>query len=456
MLETKMNKLPLRVDVSLHRDQLIKWMQPKTIAETITNVQGVCLDSRVIEPGDMFFALKAARDGHEFARGALEKGASAIVVDHDMGLEHQIIVDSTLIALQILAKQFRLSWGKTVVGVSGSNGKTTTKEILQTLLGENAFCTPGTWNNHLGIPLSILMLRDHHEVAVMEMGINDFGDLKGYCEYALPNIGVLTVIGDSHLMNLSNKEGVKKAKGELFEALPEDGVAIINIDDPYLHPFVEKLFIKSIKVSTLQDTDVFVKAGENKSIHVDYSKESFETDFKLNGRHNQSNLACALGVCLALGVPAQNVATRISAIVSLEMRMQEVQIKDNIRLIMDCYNANPTSTRAGLNMVSTLSGRKLILLGDMLELGTESSKIHMDVAKGLKEVGIDHAFLVGQFAKDYYQGALLGGLLETQLTILDDRDIASEKIRAELQSGDILYVKGSRGMRLEEIIQPLL
>ncbi|MEZ4819348.1 MAG: UDP-N-acetylmuramoyl-tripeptide--D-alanyl-D-alanine ligase [Bdellovibrionota bacterium] len=433
-----MHKDDLRVNCRIESALLQQWLPEAVLDSQIGAITGVCLDSRVLQPGDLFFAIKAARDGHDFVQGALDKGAAAVVVDHDMHLPRQIIVAHTLQSLHKLAKQYRQAWSGIVVGVSGSNGKTTTKEMLHTLLGEEAFSTPGTWNNHLGIPLSLLMLRPAHHIAVIEMGINQFGDLESYCQYAMPDIGVLTVIGDSHLMHLKNREGVLKAKSELFACLPQDGIAVINIDDPYLSTLQEKLTVDIVTVSAQTQADVFVELVSDQTIKVQYGQQQIETAFHLGGQHNRNNLACALGVAMACGKTINEIQDRIAMIKPLDMRMQEYKTDEDIRIIVDCYNANPTSTMAGLTMVSTLPGRKVVLLGDMLELGEQSSKMHMDLARKLFDLGIDQVFLLGQFAKDYYQGALLGGLQESQIHLLDDRKSAYEKIHTQLQSGDIL------------------
>ncbi|MCB0273004.1 MAG: UDP-N-acetylmuramoyl-tripeptide--D-alanyl-D-alanine ligase [Bdellovibrionales bacterium] len=451
-----MNKLALRVDIQFTREILEKYMNPISMGHEILNSTGICLDSRSIQKGDLFFALKAARDGHEFVQNALLKGASGVVVEKPSGASKEIVVHDTLEALHQLARSYRDQWGKTVIGISGSNGKTTTKEIIQVLLGNDAFSTPGTWNNHLGIPLSLFLLRDKHQFAIIEMGINQFGDLKGYCSYAKPDVGVLTVIGQSHLMNLKNQAGVAKAKQELFQALPSNGTAVILLDDPYICEMISSLSCRIVKVSLHKQADVWIRDVQGDLITVAYGDETIRAPFNLKGEHNLSNLVCAMGVAYSLGVSSKVVEQAVPKIQPLEMRMQELSTKDGVSLIVDCYNANPTSTRAGLSMVSALQGRKIAFLGDMLELGVESSKIHMDVGKYLGGCDLDHVFLMGQFAQDYYQGALLGGLRESQLTILDERANALQKIRAHLQRGDILYVKGSRGMKLEELIAPLL
>jgi len=454
-----MNKRPLRVSIDLTLQDMLDAMGAKVPPTHPTiKIKGVCLDSRAIEKGDVFFALRSARDGHAYISSALDKGASYIVVDHDTGHPNQIIVGDTLKALQDLALWHRQQWAGQVLGISGSNGKTTTKEMTRTLFGKNAFSTPGTWNNHLGIPLSLLMLRDHQKVAILEMGISNFGELDGYCSYARPDMGVLTVIGDSHLMQLKNREGVLKAKSELFYALPKDGTAIALIDDPFIHTLKNTLEVQTLLVSATKredHIDVRVTQGHDQSkVEVVYGNHTFECAFKLKGQHNRSNLACALGLALACKLPADFVQGRIPLMQSFEMRMQEVMLPSKATVILDCYNANPTSTLAGIQAVSDMQGCKKILLGDMLELGDMSSRLHMDIGQKLYAHGFEQVFLIGQFAKDYYQGALLGGIPQDKILIFQNHSDASTKIHSHLKPSDILYVKGSRGMRLERIVEP--
>lgn len=455
MLEQLNQKLPLRVDVRLSADQLARWMNCENPFSKPQEITGICLDSRAIQKGDVFFALEAARNGHDFVMDATEKGAVASVVRKTQAIPHAFVVQNTLTALHDLTRAYRNHWGKTVMAISGSNGKTSTKEIASRLFGDDAFASPGTWNNHLGIPLSILSLNDQHRFAIVEMGINDFGDLTSYCSYAQPNIGVLTVIGDSHLMNLKNRDGVAKAKGELFDSLGPQDTAILMMDDPYLAKMESGLHCKKIKVSLSQDTDVKVTREQDK-ISVQYGSSTFQTPFALSGRHNLVNLACALGLAYACDLPCEHMQERIASIGQLSMRMQTLDGKGGVRWIIDCYNANPTSMNAGLDEVALQEGRKVALLGDMLELGEDSSKLHMDIGKRLFGLGFSYVVFMGQFSKDYYQGALLGGMQEKDILCAHDVEEARQKMRAFLKKDDIVFVKGSRGMRLEELIAPLI
>lgn len=457
-----MTKQPLRIDVNLTYETCAAHLGlPVSHVRADVPITGMCLDSRVLEKGDMFFAIQAARDGHDFVPEALAKGASFVVVDKDVGqgshADRYIKVEDSLLALQHLAQAYRNAWGGRVLGISGSNGKTTTKEIAQTLFGSRAFSTPGTWNNHLGIPLSLMMLESKHDIAILEMGVSNFGELKSYCEYSRPDVGVLTVIGDSHLMNLQNRDGVFKAKRELLDALPDNGVAVIQCDDPYLAPLQNNLHVKTLSVSTTQSqADVYVTAVGKGEVRVCYGGAVFKSEFALLGQHNLSNLACALGLALANNLPATRLQENIAKVKRFKMRMESIQTSSGVHIILDCYNANPTSTLAGMTAVSQMKGTKKILLGDMLELGPTSCKLHMDVGRVLNSYGFETVFLIGQFTRDYYQGAVLGGLRDDQVIVLEDRDQAASILGSKLQDGDVLYVKGSRGMRLEELVTGLI
>lgn len=452
-----MSALPLRVDVNLSQEQVERALSIETSIVISRPITGVCIDSRCLKEGDLFIALKAARDGHEFLENAMQKGASAAIVDRETSFANAWVVPDTLKALSDLAQAFRQNWGKTVIGISGSNGKTTTKEFTQTLLGAGAFKSPGTWNNHLGIPLSLFMLRPQHEFAVLEMGINNFGELSSYCKVSKPNIGVLTTIGYSHLMNLHNLEGVAKAKFELFEALPEEGTAVVLIDDPFIEKKAKGLKCKKVHVSIQKEADVCIKKSSIvDQFDITYGKESFSSSLVFTQDHNLSNLVCALGVAYACGIKLDKIQERIPDLYLFGMRMLEKKSIQGATIVLDCYNANPTSMEAGFKSIAQKEGRKIALLADMLELGEQSSKLHMEMGKKLQLYGFSKLFVLGQFAKDYIQGALSSGFDEDAIVFLQDRSSVSQKISTHLSEGDILYVKGSRGMKLEELITPIL
>ena len=257
-------KQPVRISRTIDVNEFSSVVRAVARKKFIKPATGVCLDTRDIQPGDLFFAIQSARDGHEFVSQALEKGALACVVSRDMNIEKQIIVPDTLQCLWNYAGWVRKQWGKKIVALSGSNGKTTTKEMIATLLGDRALKTPGTWNNFLGVPLTLLMLEDRHEYGVIEIGINHFGELLQLCKFTLPDIALLTNIGTAHLQELHDLDGVAKAKSEIFSQLQLNNTAILNMDDPKIAGMRAHIKAQILTVSQKQKADVFFKRKKEK------------------------------------------------------------------------------------------------------------------------------------------------------------------------------------------------
>ncbi len=455
-----MKKQPLRVDTVLKEENINAWLGQDLKGSLSSPITGVCLDSRVLQPGDLFFALPSARDGHDFVQDAWKKGASAVIVEKPQPEVAQWVVPNTLHALWQLARSHRQVWGKTIMAISGSNGKTSTKEFARGIFGPDTLVTPGTWNNHLGVPLTLLLLQAHHNQAVLEMGINDYGELKALCEIALPQVSVLTSIGKAHLQAFGDESGVAKAKEEIFQCLDRNGIGVFRMDDPYIAPMRDRFEGKAITTSLTTNADIHCKTitptSEGYHLVIGYGDTDMEAAFKHPGLHNVSNLLCVLGLAMSVNMPAETVQARIPLLEAMAMRMQKISLPDDRLMIVDCYNANPSSMHAGLQALKDLPGRKVALLGDMFELGQEGAKIHCTLGKSLADYGIDQLLVIGQFSGAVIQGALQGGMKESQLIELEDRHTAFEKIDDHFQSGDILYVKGSRGMRLEELVAPWL
>lgn len=460
-----MVKAPLRVETILSPNEVAKAMNGKWLGKIPTQFAGVALDTRAVQPGDLFFALNATRDGHEFVTQAFEKGAAACVVHQDVKTEKPLLrVADTQEALFQLALFARTHWGKTVVAVGGSNGKTTTKEVTAAILNahQSTLKTPGTWNNHLGVPLTTLLLRPSHSLAVMELGINDFGEMTQLCKVAKPNVALLTNIGPEHLEKFGSIDGVAKAERELFEALPENGTVIVNADDPKIVQMVSAMKCRQVRVSLRAEGDVTASVirdhgPEGLTLQVHYGKEVVELKTPLLGVHNVYNLLCALGTAYALSVPKEKLQLGINQIERPEMRLQTFKLPRGICIVNDCYNANPASTMVALEVVQNMTtGRTIAILGDMLELGDYSARAHRDV--GIRVAGHKYAYLIalGRFAGDLRQGAIQGGMKESQIKVFKTHQEAVDLLSELTQPGDTILVKGSRGMKLENISEPLM
>lgn len=447
----------LRIDRCVDLNQFVEIVRATKIQNFSSKASGICLDTRSLKAGDLFFAIKSIRDGHEFVEQALQKGALACVVSRDMGLKNQILVSDTLHALWTYAGWVRHQWGKSVVALSGSNGKTSTKEMMATLLGAKTHKTPGTWNNFLGVPLTLLMLQSEHDYAIVEMGINHFGELLQLCKFTKPNIAVLTNVGPAHLMEFQNLEGVAKAKGEIFTQLQPMDIAVLNIDDPLIQNMKSSIRAKVLTVSQKVNANIQLlsKKKTNAGYELDlmYGKTRITTELPLKGEHNISNYLCSLGVASALGVAIEKIQSRSKAISRVEMRMQEILLSQNRKIVNDCYNANLGSFQAALQTVQEEKPKRLlVLMGDILEMGSQAVQVHRDLGKLMGTHKIDHLFVTGEYANESILGALSNGLSNDQITHIHKKEEASQKILPYFKAGDILLVKGSRGMRLEEVI----
>ncbi|MCB0308216.1 MAG: UDP-N-acetylmuramoyl-tripeptide--D-alanyl-D-alanine ligase [Bdellovibrionales bacterium] len=462
-----MTKYPLRVDVNLSLDYLGRvFNDAQILSLKIPHITGVCLDSRAILPGDLFFALKGERDGHRFVEDALEKGARAVVVSENVtGKGISIKVKDTYAALVELASCWRTDWGKKIIAITGSNGKTTTKEIIYSILSAHVqtIKSPGTWNNHLGIPLTLLMIKNSHELAVLEMGMNHQGEIENYCQIAKPDIGVITNIGHAHIGELGSIEAIARAKAELFENLSSHGTAIVNLDDPRIEKIANQIKVKKIYVSMKPDRKADIsltKIGKLDSSRIQLNIKYGESILNLCGPfgndYSRANLICALGVALICGVPHEVIQTGIDQISWPDKRYVKLTLGRGITLIDDTYNANPDSMKGAIKaMCEEHPGRKIVLLGDMKELGSYSRTFHQEVGRSAFEQGVNLLFAIGEFAKDYASGAINAGMKSKFSYVFTDRDEMLVSLMRDLQRGDTLLVKGSRGSQMEYFSEAL-
>lgn len=420
----------------------------------------VCIDSRKVTVGCIFFALKGETfDGNKFAYQALEQGAAAAVVD-DPSLEiipGIISVENVLLALQELATCHRDHFQMPVIGIAGSNGKTTTKELVaRVLAGRYAcHCTKGNLNNHIGVPLTLLAMPDDTEVAVIEMGANHIGEVAELCRIAKPTHGVLTNIGKEHLEGFGSLEGVKQAEGELYAYLKMvNGPAFVNLDEKYLKSMSAKLpkrvfYFKSdlpdpntvpIEVQFLSENP-FIKVG-----FLDEQRALVAAQTQIAGTYNFANIMTAVAIGKYFKVPGQQIKAALESYCPSNNRSQWIQ-KDSNTVFMDAYNANPSSMIAALESMANLKAQqKIAIMGDMLELGDHSPKEHQLVLNYALKKGFDQICLVGEaFGSTTVRAK--------NVTKFADTEQLKPWFEAQQFKNTLIFIKGSRGIRLEKLLE---
>ena len=418
-------------------------MNIDTLYNSFLGSTGVTTDSRKIEVGALFFALHGASfDGNNYAIAALEQGASAAVIDRKDILEANadyaerlILVEDTLQALQALAREHRRRLAIPIVAIAGSNGKTTTKELVSRVLAEKfeVSTTKGNLNNHIGVPLTLLAMSSETEFGVVEMGASAQGEIALLCSIAEPNYGILTNIGLSHLEGFGGVEGIRKGKGELFDHLNEIG---------------GRAFVPQ------EDATLCAMAAEREDLAVEYYSRAIAEGFKSNltGDYNRFNIAAAVEIGRYFGVADERIAEAILSFSPDNNRSQAVKTERN-QLVVDCYNANPSSMEVALDNIATMEAEhKVLILGDMLELGEWSEEAHINILR--KADGIaKRIILVGkEFAKAH---TIIGEELESEYTLYPTTAEASVALEREPISNSLVLLKGSRGIKLESLINKL-
>ncbi len=418
-------------------------------------------DTRKLEPGQLFVALQGVRDGHDFIPAAMEKGAAAVLCTHCEGDYPAIIVDDTRIALGLIAKQERQRLGMKVVGVTGSVGKSTTKEMIATVL-ESTYRvskTPVNHNNDIGMPMAILAMPEDTQVAVLEMGMNHFREIAYLSDIAKPDIGVIINIGVMHIEHLGSQEGILQAKMEITEGMDADKPLILNGDDSHLWN-VSKTIDRKPTYFGVYNAECHV-LGQNVqqqqgriSFQVQGNGQSFGVQLPLEGNHYISDALAAVAVGLTMDVPAQRISESLKQFHNMEGR-QEIYQQDGFMIIKDCYNAGPESMAAALAVLGNKPGRRIAVLGDMLELGSCTQAEHYKLGRTAAEHA-DFVFAYGPNSMRVLNGCLTGGMPEGRARAFTDRDRLVQVLREVAKPGDTLLFKGSRGMRMELTLERFL
>lgn len=430
---------------------------------------GYSIDSRTIEPGDLFFAIHGERfDGHDFIAAARERGAVAAVVararlstSQSIPDQSVILVEDTLGALQQLAFAVRRHWGRRVVGITGSAGKTTTKEAIAAVLGVgySVLKSRGNLNNNYGLPLQLLRLDHSHDMAVIEMGMNHAGEIAALAHIAAPDWGVVTNVGRAHIENFPDGiAGIARAKYELIQSLPPDGIAFLNCDDPYVSQFGRDFHGRVIHFGRGPCANVRVNHVHNLGpdglrITMHAEAQSATLHLHLLGEHNVTNILAALAVGIAAEIPLDMAARSLESL-QPEDKRGEVLHFHGATLINDSYNSNPEALKA---MIATLAGmpagRRILVAGEMLELGKDSPALHAACGKAAAEAGINIVIGVRGAAASLVDAARKA---KVDALYLESPEQAGEWLRANLRDGDAALLKASRGVRLERALHVLL
>ena len=414
------------------------------IFQKYLEVRQVTTDTRNVRPNDIFFALKGDNfNGNDFAQQALDSGASMVVVDEEVNVSSERIVrvGCSLDALQALAKRYRETFTFPVIGITGSNGKTTTKELMREVLSMKykTFATHGNLNNHIGVPLSLLSVPEDCEMAIIEMGANHQKEIASYCEYAMPNYGIITNIGKAHLEGFGGVEGIIKGKGELFDYVASHGgMCLVNTELTHLDTMAE--FIQHKKYGFKTGGFHLQTLAEHPTLSFEFSTPSDNTihscHAQMAGTYNLFNMATAIAVGHEFGVPADLMCQAISSYTPENNRSQWWDSGKN-KVILDAYNANPSSMEAALINLSKMENT-FFIVGDMFEMGEYAEAEHQKILELTKELGLQGIFIGKEFQA---VGA----------TELLNAHGALEYLKLNEVKGKIVLLKGSRGMRLEQL-----
>jgi UDP-N-acetylmuramoyl-tripeptide--D-alanyl-D-alanine ligase len=425
--------------------------------------QGYSIDSRTVGPGQLFFAVKGERlDGHDFVESALERGAVTAVVRRDQLRRYReqarlLAVENTLVALQTLAMAVRKLWGKPLIGVTGSMGKTTTKEAIAHVLSARfrVLKSEGNFNNHFGLPLMLLKLEPEHDVAVIEMGMSHAGEIRALAKIAQPEIGVVTNVAPVHLEFFDSVAGIARAKYELVESLPAGGTAVLNADDEYVSQFGRDFKGKVVMYGTRATADVRAESVRNRGaagseFDVVIGSVREHATLRLVGEHNILNALAAVAVGLERGLKPSEAVGALANLAPADKRGEVLRL-GNITVINDCYNCNPKALSAMVDALAAMPAqRRIVVAGAMLELGPAGEDLHRQVGQHIAEKKIDVLLGVHGPAEAMVEAARLAGMRAEFAATPEE---AGEWLAREARDGDAVLMKASRGVKLEKALE---
>ena len=423
-------------------------------------IESVTSDSRTAGPGSLFIPLKGSRvDGHDFMAACIAAGAVATLSEREPAPNEQpaIVVDSTVRATGALAAWHRSRFDIPVIGITGSVGKTTTKEMIAAVVSQRfqTHKTQKNLNNELGVPWTLMRLDDTHQVSVVEMGISDFGEMRRLTNMVRPDIAVFTVIGDAHLEFLGDRAGVMRAKGEIFEGMDAQGLAVLNGDDPIqraCHPNMRRITYGLSEGCDVRGADVRNLGEDGMRMTVRHPDGAFEVRVPAFGSHLSCAALAAAAVGLALGMSGDEIARGIARYQTVGDRARVIHARD-MTVVSDCYNANPNSCQAALNSLMQLQGkRRVCILGDMLELGPRSEALHRGVGEYAAKAGVDLVVGCGPLSRAVADGARDAG---GEVLYFEDKAGLLASLWDVVRPGDCVLVKASHSMAFEAVVERL-
>jgi len=464
-----------------HVFEALTGLYPEWAKQVITEA---CIDSRYAIPGSLFIALPGERvDGHDYIRAAFERGASLALVQKDISADFQVLdlrenidlqqlekqetpfclrVADSLLALQKIAYFWRRKLTVRVIGITGSVGKSTTKELVAEVLDQRyrTLKNPGNLNNEIGLPLTVLGLSEGHEIAVLEMGFYVPGEIAFLCDLALPQVGVITNVGTVHAERAGSQEAIARGKAELIQALPPspEGVAILNYDDPLVREMAKQTQARTFFYGLDPKADIWADEVDGLGLdgirlRLHYGTETIHLRVPLIGRHSVHTVLRAAAVGLVEGLTWHEIVSGLRSSRS-QLRLVAVRTKSGALVLDDTYNASPESTIAALNLLEELDGRRIAVLGDMLELGQYERRGHEMVGARAAEV-VDELITVGERGRIIATAALQAGLKETAIIEIEDSEQAAQFLVDRLSEQEVVLIKGSRGMQMDRIVSAL-
>lgn len=453
--------------ITVTLDDIAKAIGGVLMGERTRPVTGIGTDSRTIGAGQVFFAIPGEHtDGHRYVRMCAERGAAGAVVSRPVDAPEGfplIYVADTVWALGCFARWYRSLFDTPVVGITGSAGKTTTKEMTAASLSARytVLKSPQNLNTEIGLPLAIAQIEAHHEVAVLEMAMRGRGQIDWLAYIARPRIGVITNIGWAHLGLLGSRDNIALAKSELLYRLPEDGVAVLNADDDYFDFCRRQAHCRVVsfgyrRSAMVRATRVHVEEDGRVRCVLRYGREQASLRVPVPGLHHLSNALAALAVAVVLDVPLAEAVEKLQQMPALDKRMQVYRTPKRITVLDDTYNANPASVNAALQTLERMANgcRRVVVLGDMLELGDEAPRWHREIGREVARIGAQVLIAVGELAEEVTRGARESKNPPLCLTFADSH-AAAQSVHYWLEQGDMVLVKGSRGLQMELVVKAI-
>lgn len=452
-------------------DQVIKAVGGALISgESQNTICGISTDSRLVEKGNMFIALQGENfDGHDFVQNVVEKGAASVIVSKPSMLDLEklgkavsvIKVSDTLQALGDLAHSYRQRFSLPVIGITGSSGKTTTKEMAAAIIGreKNVLKTEGNLNNLIGVPQTLFRLTSKHELAILEMGTNTRGEIKRLTRIAAPSIGLITNVGPAHLKGFGSVDVVALEKSDLFFNMPQAGIAVANLDDEAVKIIAERWNGRRVNYSMSPNADVAVSDIEKNGargmrFNLNISGRSQKVEMRITGIHHVYNAMAAAACAWTAGIDPEIIKEGLQLFLPVGGRMEMIRLQNGAYLIDDSYNANPASVREALLTLKDLKSNHngYVFLGDMLELGDAALEMHRRIGTLLGTTGVNAVFLQGEYGATIAAAAIDGGMPREKIFIVEDSNEGILFLKKYLKKGDWVLVKGSRRMKMETIV----